>query len=203
MKKGSLMRKNLKPINQRVKHLICQLGLKDEETKIHSCKVAQIAYFLGKKNGIEDEYSLNKLRLSSLLHDIGKIRIPHEILKKEGKLTDEEYEIIKKHSKFGEEIISHFIPELDSKLVLEHHERYDGHGYPNGKKNDEISFEASICSVADTFDAIISGRFYQEKKNLSETLKEMDRCSSRYNPLILKSLFKNAEKIMKKVYKNP
>ncbi len=111
-----------------------------------------------------------KLEISAPLHDIGKIKIPDGILNKPGKLTPEEFEVIKSHTSAGREILEHaFIGGEDDNYLSEamkmaycHHEKWDGKGYPNGMKEDEIPLCARIMALADVFDALISRRSYKE-----------------------------------------
>ncbi|SER56444.1 HD-GYP domain-containing protein [Lachnobacterium bovis] len=133
----------------------------DDSTYAHSLNVAMISRLLGSWLGIK-ENDLNILTLAGLLHDIGKCKIPSGILLKPGKLTDNEFEIIKQHPIFGYEALS--TKKLDSRIVnaaLMHHERYDGSGYPSKLKGKEIDEFASIISIADVYDAMTQNRVYR------------------------------------------
>jgi HD-GYP domain-containing protein (c-di-GMP phosphodiesterase class II) len=118
---------------------------------------------IAKELGIED-VELSNIRIASKLHDIGKIGVKDEILHKEGKLTDEEFDMIKKHPVIGKSILSatnafrEILP-----LMYHHHERFDGTGYPDGKKGEDIPLGARIIAVADAFDAMTSNRPYRNK----------------------------------------
>ena len=134
----------------------------EDPTYSHSLNVALIARSLGKwlKFSRED---LNVLTLAGLLHDIGKTQIPEEILNKPGKLTDEEYEIMKTHPLAGKKILNN--KKFDSRILaatLQHHERSDGSGYPRGLMEDEIDDFASIIAIADVYDAMTSARAHRE-----------------------------------------
>jgi putative nucleotidyltransferase with HDIG domain len=118
---------------------------------------------------------VKKVELAALLHDIGKIGIPERILRKEGKLTEEEYEEIKKHPTVGAEILSSISQLKDVIPAIQHHqERYDGKGYPAGLWNDNIPLYARIISVADTFDAMTSDRPYRKHFPEDVALKEIE-----------------------------
>lgn len=125
----------------------------------------------------------NKLKLSkgvienigyaSLFHDLGKINVPDEILNKPGKLTDDEFAIIKRHSIWGSEMISKTYFEYISEIVKQHHERIDGSGYPKGLKGDDILIEAKIIAVADSYDAMTSERSYKDVMTPKAAIEEL------------------------------
>lgn len=134
---------------------------KDSYTGDHCERVKKYALRIGEKIGLSIE-DLIELEQGSLLHDIGKLNIPESVLSKPGSLTDSEYSLIKKHSEFGYELIKD-IPNLEhaKEIVLYHHERYDGKGYPKGLKGDEIPLFARIVCIVDAFDAMTSSRVYR------------------------------------------
>ena len=116
-----------------------------------------------------DEHAVFMITVSSSMHDVGKIMVPDGILLKPGRLTPEEFDSIKKHSAYGAEILDNAAHLLDEEhhrysreIALSHHERYDGSGYPNGLKGDEIPISAQIVSVADTYDALVTERCYKK-----------------------------------------
>ncbi|WP_246943946.1 HD-GYP domain-containing protein [Bacillus pinisoli] len=143
--------------------LVLAIEAKDEYTRGHSTRVAEYSIILGKtlkESGFPVD--LEVLRISSLLHDIGKVNISNNILQKQGKLTIEEYEEIKKHPVFGAEIAKSLeFPDEIINPILFHHERKDGKGYPNKLVGDEIPLLARIISIADTFDALTTNRSYR------------------------------------------
>lgn len=136
------------------------------------------------------------LQISALLHDIGKIGIPDHILNKASHLTPEEFEEAKKHSGIGATILNP-IKELGdiAKEVLHHQEHYDGSGYPNGLKENDIPFVARIISVADAFDAMTTNRPYRKKKTVEDAIKELKRCSgTQFDPVIVSAFILAYEK---------
>ncbi|WP_456271976.1 HD domain-containing phosphohydrolase [Bacillus sp. AK031] len=146
-----------------VKGIIATLELKDPYTKGHSERVAFYSISLAKRLNIYSEEELNSFYYACLLHDIGKIHIPDRILMKPDRLTKEEFEIIKTHPKVGAEAIKKIEKFNDSlSIILSHHERWDGKGYPEGLKGEEIPIAARITSIADAFDAMTSTRSYRE-----------------------------------------
>jgi HD-GYP domain-containing protein (c-di-GMP phosphodiesterase class II) len=134
---------------------------KDVYTRGHSERVAAYALHLGIKAGVMDD-ELEKLYIGGVLHDIGKIGVPDHILNKPGRLTDEEFAVIKRHPVIGKEILSQvfFLKDIFP-LVYYHHERLDGSGYPEGKTGEELPFLCKILSVADVFEALTSDRAYR------------------------------------------
>ena len=146
---------------------------KDVYTKEHSRRVARYSRLLAKRYGeSRKEEDLDRIYNAALLHDIGKIGVPDSILKKGEALTDEEYEIMKKHTLWGAEILKglEFVPEADIGARY-HHERIDGRGYPNGVKGNDIPLTGRIISVADTFDAMNSERVYRKPCSREKILK--------------------------------
>ena len=153
------------------------IEMRDNYTGNHTKRVMEYSYAIGEILGM-DKNALEELRLSAILHDIGKIGVRDDVLLKPGKLTDEEFALMKKHPVFGEEILKkikgmeHIIPG-----VKHHHERHDGRGYPDGLKGDEIELNAKIISVADTFDAMTSDRPYRKGMDPKIAIEELVRCS--------------------------
>ena len=151
--------------NRNVFDCIHQIRTADEYTYNHCVNVSLISLLIGKWMDLDD----NRLRVlvkAGLLHDVGKSQIPDEILNKPGKLTDEEFSIVKKHSKLGFDILSTtHIDENISNAALMHHEREDGTGYILGLKSVRIHEYAKIVAVADIFDAMTSNRVYKKKKS--------------------------------------
>jgi HD-GYP domain-containing protein (c-di-GMP phosphodiesterase class II) len=148
---------------------------KDPYTRGHSGRVAKYSTMIGDAMGLNDE-DLDTLRISALLHDVGKIGVEDRVLKKPGKLTDEEFELMKQHPVKGANIMRP-VPQLKNMLpgIELHHERMDGNGYPYGLQGDQIPMMARIIAVADTLDAITTNRPYQSAMDLEYAL---DRIST-------------------------
>ena len=140
------------------------LETRDSETKEHGLRVAHYSQVLAKKMGFRDDSFLENLQRGAYLHDIGKIGVPDQILRKEASLTEDEWEIMKRHPEIGKSIVEG-IPFLQKTVpvIYNHHEHYNGRGYPQGLKGDEIPVEALIFSVADALDALTSDRCYRNK----------------------------------------
>ncbi|MGE5633355.1 MAG: HD-GYP domain-containing protein [Caulobacteraceae bacterium] len=174
-----------------VKSLSQAIEAKDPYTNGHSMRVGEYACSLAEKIGLSPK-RIENLKIAAILHDVGKIGIEESILNKPGRLTEEEYDKIKLHPVIGVRIIKDidFLKEI-SKIVLSHHERYDGAGYPEGKKNGEIVIEAQILSIADVFDALTSERPYRNAMTVEEALEviESGKCSQ-FDPKLADTFIK-------------
>lgn len=153
-----------------VKCLSQAIEVKDPYTKGHSIRVGEYACKLAERLEMSPK-RMEKLKIAAILHDIGKIGIDEKILNKPGRLTEEEFEKIKQHSEIGVKIIKDidFLKDV-SEIILSHHERFDGTGYPEGRKYGEIVLEAQILSIADVFDALTSERPYRNAMTVDEAL---------------------------------
>ncbi|WP_378954794.1 diguanylate cyclase [Pelosinus sp. sgz500959] len=174
-----------------VRSLLKALEMWEIQTVQHSLRVNRIAMVVGKELGLSPK-ELSNLNLGTLLHDIGKLSIGDSILLKEAALTPEEYRLMQNHPQAGFNIVmDNELLNDASKVILYHHERFDGKGYPNGIKGDEIPLLARICSVADAFDAMSSGRPYKKSISLVDVRKEIVRCSgSQFDPQVVESFLK-------------
>ncbi len=160
---------------------------KDKYTRGHSERVSQYMVLIGKYLGLKEE-ELKILRIGGLFHDIGKIGIPDSVLLKEGKLTDEEYSEIKNHPAIGKHILRNASIFADIiPIVYHHHEKYDGHGYPEQLAGEDIPYYARIAAVADTFDAMTSRRSYRNALPLDIVRAEFVKCTgTQFDPEIAK-----------------
>lgn len=158
---------------QTVKALVTTIEKRDPYTGGHQRRVAEYSREVAEKLKF-DTYKINAIYWGGLIHDIGKISIPLDILNKPGALTKEEFEIVKAHPVKGYEIISDInFPWPLSDIILQHHERLDGSGYPYQLKGDEIIEEAKIIGICDIFDAMISQRAYRNALNLNDIINEI------------------------------
>lgn len=168
-----------------VKTLILAIEAKDLYTRGHSIRVSEYSLIIGKHmNAHGYNVNLETLKISSLIHDIGKIYIPDGILTKEGKLTNEEYKTIQKHSEFGAQLAEDLeYPSQVVEDILYHHERHDGKGYPKGLKGNEIPLHSKIIALADTFDAITSTRSYRQAFSLEDAKNIiLENMNSQFDP---------------------
>jgi len=169
-----------------VEHLN-QLRIFDDYDYSHGINVSILSVMLGYKMGL-NSYLLRPLALGSLLHDIGKVRIPKNIINKKGALTPKEYEIVKLHAPLGYKIIKDELnlPEEIAKLAFEHQEKFDGTGYPRGISGEAIDTLSQIVSVCDVYDALVSTKVYANPKPSQDALKIMLNYGSKwFNPSIL------------------
>src|SRR5215470_12066459 len=170
------------------------LDLKDLNTGVHSTRLAEWAVRVARRLGIE-EGDLYQYEVAALLHDIGKIGVPDSILRKPGKLTDEERALMNKHPEYGWSIMR-LLPGMQtaSLYILHHHENYDGTGYPGGLKGEEIPIGSRIVSVVDAFDAMISNRCYRKGLGQEEAMRRLLAASStQFDPELVKIFLELAE----------
>lgn len=163
------------------------LGFKRFETLQHSRRVAAFALLIAR--GLElDAEAVSALETGSLLHDIGKGGIPHNVIMKAGKLNDREWEIVRMHPQLGLDMLSG-LPgfNAEAEIVYSHHERFDGGGYPNKLMGEAIPLSARVFSVADTLDAMTSDRCYRGAQGVSAARREIHRgAGSQFDPAILR-----------------
>lgn len=167
---------------------------RDAYTKEHSNRVAEMAVVLGREMGCSEE-ELNLLNFAGRLHDIGKIGIRDNILLKPGRLTDEEFEIIKEHPAIGARIVSQLgLWDRETQIIRHHHERFDGSGYPDGLKGVAIPFLSRIMSVADAYDAMASDRAYRRKLDLGRVTSIIrDGSGVQFDPRVVDAFFRLVE----------
>jgi putative nucleotidyltransferase with HDIG domain len=157
--------------------LVTALDARDPYTSGHSARVSAISVAVGRALGL-CAADLERLRLGALLHDIGKIGVPGEILSKPRSLTPSEFDLVKQHPLVGARIVepvSFLAPHLP--IVELHHERLDGRGYPHGLAADDIPLAARIVHVADAYDAMTSARAYRAARSPGEAIRELRRCA--------------------------
>jgi putative nucleotidyltransferase with HDIG domain len=171
-----------------LKALTAALETRDSETHGHSERVVTYSLRLGREYGLSSE-EMKSLEFGSLLHDIGKIGVPDSILRKPAKLTEEEWVRMREHPMHGQQILRgiEFL-EGASRVVAQHHEKWDGTGYPLGLRREEIDICARIFSVADAFDAITSDRVYRRGKPYEAAAQELDDWAGRqFDPKIVEA----------------
>jgi PAS domain S-box-containing protein/putative nucleotidyltransferase with HDIG domain len=156
----------------------------DPYTSGHQRRVAQLAVAIGREMGLPEESCISLVRTAAVIHDIGKTTVPSEILSKPGRLTPEEFGLVKTHSQVGYEIIKRArLPDPVAEVVLQHHERLDGSGYPQGLSGDDILPEAQILAVADVVEAMFSHRPYRPALGIDAALNELSAGrGTRYYP---------------------
>lgn len=167
-------------------NMIHSMRAVDDTVYAHSLNVALISRAIGKWLHLSKD-DLNTLTLAALLHDIGKTQIPSEILNKTEKLTDAEFDIIRSHAKLGYKILKETKLDTRIKLVaLQHHERFDGSGYPRGLEGDEIEYFASIVAIADVYDAMTAARSYRAPKCAFQVIYAFEEEGfQKYNPKVI------------------
>ena len=185
----ALARQQIQMGNETIFAIAKAVDAKDERTSQHSQRVSQYSTMIAHRLGLSEQ-DCESVRKTALMHDIGKIGIPDSILNKPARLTDDEYAVMKSHTLRGAEILKDFT--LIDHVVegaLHHHERYDGRGYPNGMKGEEIPLFARIIGVADAFDAMTANRVYRKQMDFSYVLEEMRKGrGTQFDPQIVEIL---------------
>lgn len=164
---------------------------KDTYTADHADRLVALSLSIGREIGM-GEHELEDLRYGAILHDIGKLGVPDAILLKPSKLTVDEWEVMRQHPVIGAKILAS-VPRLKNvvKIVLHHHERYDGEGYPNGLAGETIPLGARILTVVDSYCAIIDKRVYKEARSTEEAFTELRRCArTQFDPVIVDTLIR-------------
>ncbi len=199
-KTGKLVKKQKENrifINQMIQAFATCIDLKDKYTKGHSFRVARYAAMLAEKMGY-DKNEVSNIYDIALLHDIGKIFIPDSILTKPDKLTEEEFEIMKRHTQLGGEIVLSLIGkrqrEMAYNIVVYHHEKWNGKGYPMGLSGEETHLCARIVAIADVFDAISADRCYRKAMPLEECFDIIERgIGSDFDPIAAEAFLEARE----------
>jgi HD-GYP domain-containing protein (c-di-GMP phosphodiesterase class II) len=170
------------------------LDMRDTETEEHSLRVTRYSLATGQKLGLSSD-ALASLELGAMLHDVGKIGIPDAVLRKPGPLTDDEWVVMRQHPRLGFTILSgveFLAPSLD--VVLHHHEKWAGGGYPDGLQGEAIPLAARIFAVADAFDAITSPRPYKSALPVEEALTRLQRdAGTHFDPKVVEAFVPMAD----------
>jgi hypothetical protein len=169
--------------------LVAALDVRDQETRGHSVRVARHSVDIAEMLGIRTRDELASIYRGALMHDVGKIGVPDNILLKPGKLSEEEWVFMRKHAAMGYKILAQ-VPYLrpTARIVLAHHERWDGGGYPRGLKGESIPLGSRIFALCDTFDAIISDRPYRMGQTPEAAFAEILRCAgTQFDPKVVEA----------------
>jgi response regulator RpfG family c-di-GMP phosphodiesterase len=187
-----------------VKSLVSAIDAKDEYTRHHSTRVTEFTLKIADRMGFSEKEK-GDLELASLLHDVGKIAVPENILHKPDRLTDQEFAFIKEHPARGESILKPVIELRDiSRVVRAHHEHYDGSGYPDGLKGREIPLGARIMAVADAYDSITSERPYRKAASHRYAVKEIIRCSgAQFDPEVVEHFLEISKSLVQEQEQGP
>ena len=174
-----------------LKSLLSALRAHDPYTYRHSLRTVRLSLLLGRACGIAQP-ELRTISLGALVHDLGKIFIPGEVLHKEGSLNEEEWAAVRRHPTDGARLLLGVSPPTGvSRVVAEHHERLDGRGYPAGLSGDEIDFNSRVVAVADAFDAMTSERPYRSAAGFEAAAAELERCAgTQFDPMVVLSFLR-------------
>jgi HD-GYP domain-containing protein (c-di-GMP phosphodiesterase class II) len=174
VRKKCIFKEQVSVINK-ITSYMDKIQQKDCYTDDHCNRTGNLAVKLAIEMGVSEKIIENIL-YAGKIHDVGKIRIPSEVLNKPGKLSEEEFDLIKKHPQYGYDIIMESISNKEfANIILQHHEKIDGSGYPNGLKGDQICMEAKIIAVADCYDAMTSDRPYRAALSKDTAIEELQK----------------------------
>lgn len=172
----------------------------DDYTFTHSVNVGILAMAMASKHGLEEKL-VREIGLGALLHDVGKLLIPKDILNKKEKLTNEEFELIKKHPEYGYEYVvkhDHISPNARD-VILYHHENYNGKGYPKGFQDEDIPIGAKITSICDVYDALMTARPYKRAYSSREAiLSVMKESREKFNPVLVSRFVRDMTPLLQK-----
>lgn len=175
----------------KLQELAVELEHKDGYTADHCQRIMSTSMKVGQRLGFSAE-DLHLLNLAAFLHDVGKLNIPQEILNKPGPLTPDEWEIMKRHTTYGREILEttrYTYLRAAAPIVEQHHERFDGSGYPYGRQGDEIPLQAAIIAAVDSYDAMTSDRVYKRGIRKDDAIRELEALRGTwYHPLVVDTL---------------
>ena len=172
-----------------LKNLAVEVETKDGYTANHCDRIQRLAYATGKELGLS-HHQLYQLDYGAYLHDVGKIKIPLSLLQKPGPLSTDEWPLFHQHPITGREMLEQTFMKASGPIVEQHHERYDGSGYPYGLGRDEVRVESYIVAVADTYDAMTSNRPYRKARSKQEALDEIEGLTGQHYPTeVVKAFF--------------
>ena len=204
---SAMLNMELEATQQEIIHILGEVSeYRSEETGDHIQRVAEISGILARYFGLPDK-EVERIRLAAPMHDLGKVGIPDAILNKPGRFTEEEYTVMKKHSEIGYNMLcgsKRKLLRFAASIARSHHERWDGHGYPDGIAGEDIPLAGRICSVADVLDALSSPRCYKqpwpEDKVKAEFLKQR---GSQFQPELVDVLIEHWDEIYSLYRHNP
>jgi HD-GYP domain-containing protein (c-di-GMP phosphodiesterase class II) len=184
-----------------IKSLLSALRSHDPYTYRHSLRTVRLSLLLGRACGVATHAHLRVLSLGALAHDLGKILIPGEVLHKEERLTADEWEAVRRHPLDGARmLVGVAASEGVCRVAAEHHERWDGQGYPAGLSGERIDFNARVVAVADAFDAMTSERAYGPAVGYEEAAAELERCAgTQFDPEVVRTFLRAPRALLEAV----
>jgi HD-GYP domain-containing protein (c-di-GMP phosphodiesterase class II) len=183
----------MKPLWDSITALAFAVEARDPYMKDHFQKVSKLAAQIAMKAGLS-LVEIEDIRLAGIVHDIGKLHVPESVYFKPTHLTAEESEIVKSHAAWGAKILEPLKVTAIERIVHHHHEFFDGQGYPDSLKGEQIPLGARIIAVADAFDAMVTGRPYRKARTVEEALAELRRCrGTQFDPLVVDVFIRSIE----------
>jgi putative two-component system response regulator len=189
-----------------IQRLARAIEYRDSETGMHVIRMSRYSHLLAQKAGLSTQES-ELILIASPLHDIGKIGIPDHVLQKPGKLTEQEFQIMKTHASIGEELLSGGTSDflrVAREIAGSHHEKWDGGGYPRGLKGENIPLNGRICGLCDAFDALTTKRCYKLAWTPADAFAEIQRCAgAHFDPNLAKIFLENTQEFLEIKNKYP
>jgi HD-GYP domain-containing protein (c-di-GMP phosphodiesterase class II) len=183
----------MKPLWDTITALAFAVEAKDPHMKKHIRRVSRLAAQIAIQAGLS-EAEIEEIRLAGIVHDIGKLHVPESVLHKPAPLTAKEFEIVKSHAAWGAKILEPLKVIAIERIVRHHHEAFDGQGYPDSLKGEQIPLGARIIAVADAFHAMVSVRPYRKARTVEEALAELRRCrGTQFDPLVVDAFLRSIE----------
>ncbi|MGD0323404.1 MAG: diguanylate cyclase [Terriglobia bacterium] len=187
--------KQMKPLLDTITALAFAVEAKDPFTRGHSEEVSRWAAKIALQVGLS-EAEIEDIKLAGIIHDVGKIHVPDPLLVKPTLLTAQEYEIVKSHAAWGAKIVEPLKVTAIERIVRHHHEAFDGQGYPDNLKGDQIPLGARIMTVADAFQAMVSARPYRKARPVEEALAELQRCrGTQFDPFVVDAFLRSIQSL--------
>jgi len=181
------------PLRDVIAALAVAIEAKDPYTWRHSAEVSNWAAKIALQVGLS-QAEIEDIKLAGIVHDVGKIHVPEDVLSKPSPLTLTEFDLVKSHASWGAKILEPLKMTALERIVRHHHESFDGHGYPDGLKGEQIPLGARIMAVAEAFQYMVRGNHYRKPRSVEDAVAEMCRCrGTQFDPVAVNALIKLLE----------
>ena len=183
------------PLQDVITALAVAIEAKDPYTWRHSAEVSNWAAKIALQVGLS-QAEIEDIKLAGIVHDVGKIHVPEDVLSKPSPLTPTEFDLVKSHAAWGAKILEPLKMTALERIVRHHHESFDGQGYPDCLRGEQIPLGARIMTVADAFEAMVSARAYRKARPVEEALAELQRCrGTQFDPLVVDAFLRSIQSL--------